>query len=61
MGLFDFFHSGMHMKYLIGFLFGTLFWATVLYTIKIPECIIIYNLPELLDQKAEPVKPKPMT
>jgi hypothetical protein len=49
------------MKYLIGFLFGTLFWATVLYTIKIPECIIMYDVPELLNEKVEPVKPTPMT
>jgi hypothetical protein len=49
------------MKYLIGFLFGTVFWASILYTIKIPECIIIYEIPELLDEKVEPVKPVPMT
>lgn len=49
------------MKYLIGFLFGTLFWASILYTIKIPECIIMYELPEPQDEKVESVKPSPMT
>ena len=46
------------MKYFVGFMLGTLFWATILYTIKIPECIIV-QLP--IENSIEKETLKPMT
>lgn len=44
------------MKYLVGFMLGTLFWAIVLYTVKIPECIII-DIPFEQSIEKETVRP----